>query len=102
MHQPRDTPVTVVLVGDDGTEVLLGRLDVRMPDLALVDRLLRLRLESGRCGAALALRDVPEPLRELLELVGVADLLGLEPRRQPEVGEQLGVEEVVQPGDPPG
>ena len=27
--------------------------------------------------------------------------LALEPRRQPELGEQLRVDEVVQPGDPP-
>jgi hypothetical protein len=98
MGAPRDTPMTVVLV-EDGIEVM-GRVDARAPDLALVDRLLRLRLAAGRRGWVLLLRDVPAALRELLVLVGVDELL--EPRGQAELPEQLGVEEVVQPGDPPG
>jgi hypothetical protein len=94
--------MTVFMVVDDHTEVLLGRIDARTPDLALVDVLLRMRLDAGRRGGAVRLRDVPAALRELLDLVGVAGLLGLEARREPEVGEPLGVDEVVQPGDPPG
>ena len=70
-------------------------------DLALVDSLARLQLDARRRGGACALRNVTDELRGLLELVGLADVLALEPRREPELGEQLRVDEVVQPGDPP-
>jgi hypothetical protein len=94
--------MTILLVIDDEAEVVFGRVDARAPDLALVDLLLRLRLDVGRCGATVRLRDVPAALRGLLELAGVAELLGVEPRREPEIREQLRIDEVVQPGDPPG
>jgi hypothetical protein len=94
--------MTIVLVIDDEAEVQFGRVDAPMPDLALVDLLLRMRLDVGRCGATIRLCDVPAGLRELLELAGVAELLGLEPRREAELGEHPGIEEVVQPRDPPG
>ena len=93
--------MTILLVIDEA-EVLLGRVDVRTPDLALVELLLRMRLTAGRCGATVRLCDVPAALRGLLELAGVGELLGVEPRGQPEVGELLGIDEVVQPRDPPG
>jgi hypothetical protein len=93
--------MTILLVIDEA-EVRFARVDARTPDLALVELLLRMRLEAGRCGATVRLRDVPAALRGLLELAGVAELLGVEPRGQPEVGELLGIDEVVQPRDPPG
>jgi anti-anti-sigma regulatory factor len=96
-----ERPTTVVLVVDDGTEVIVGRLDARHPDLALVDALVRLQLIVRRRGWTVRLGEVSEELRELLELVGLADVLALEARREAEGGEQLGVEEVVQSGDPP-
>jgi hypothetical protein len=101
MRAAREPPMIVMLVVDEA-EVVLGRVDVGRPDLALVDLLLRLRLEAARCGATVRLRDVPAGLRELLELAGVAGLLGLEPRREPEVGEHRGIDDVVQPRDAPG
>ncbi|MEA2479594.1 MAG: hypothetical protein QOJ07_1516 [Thermoleophilaceae bacterium] len=101
MHDPSYVPTTVVLVGDDGTEVVAGRVDGRTPDLALVDSLVRLQLGARRCGSRVLLREVSDELRALLELVGLAGVLLLEPRREPERLEQLRVEEVVQPGDPP-
>jgi hypothetical protein len=94
--------MTILLVIHDEVEVVLGCVDARAPDLALVELLLRIRLEAGRCGATVRLRDVPAALRDLLALAGVAELLGVEPRREAEVGELLGIDEVVQPGDPPG
>ena len=69
-------------------------------DLALVDDLLRRQLAAGRCGRRVRVCNCPEELRALLELVGVADVLLLEPRGEAEPGEQLRVDEVVQPDDP--
>ena len=82
MHDPGDTPTTVVLVVDDGTEVVVGRVDKGRPDLALVDALVRLQLTARRRGCLVRLRDVSEELRGLLELVGLADVLALEARRE--------------------
>ena len=91
----------VVLVVDADTNEVLGWVDARRPGLALVDSLARMQLGARRRGARLRLRGVSDELRGLLELVGLADVLALEARRQPELGEQLGVDEVVQPADPP-
>jgi len=85
------TPTIVVGVADDGK-----------PDLALVDALARLALVARRGGGRVVLRGAPDELRDLVVLAGLAGVLGLEPRRKAERGEQLGVEEVVQPRDPPG
>jgi hypothetical protein len=98
---------TVVLVVHGDVEVVLGRVVGLRPDLALVDALARLQLAARRLGCSIRLHDPCEELRELLELAGLAELgagglgLSLEARREAEGGEQLGVEEVVQPGDPP-
>jgi hypothetical protein len=67
------------------------------PDLAVVDRLARVRLTALRDGGRVAFSDVSAELSALLELVG----LGREMRGQPEVGEEpLGVEERVERNDP--
>lgn len=106
MPDAGENHTTVVLVVDDGCEVVVDRLDGRRPDLGLVDALLRLQLSAQRRGWRVALRDPSADLRGLLELAGLTGVLpelrGGEPRRQPELGEQLGVDEVVQPRDPPG
>ena len=99
MRQPTATATLLVAVRDDGTETALGWVDAQGPDLALVETLMRLQLLARRRGARLCLRNASEDLNGLLELVGLADALGVEPGRQPELGEELGVEEVVQPGD---
>ena len=100
MRPARDRPTTLVVVVDDGTEVIVGRVDADRPDLALVDALARLHLSARRCGWALRVVDASPVLCGLLGLVGLADVLALEPLGQAELREQLGVEEVVQPGDP--
>ena len=69
-------------------------------DLAIVDALLRRQLAARRRGCRVRVGNCPEDLRALLELVGVADVLLIEPRREAELGEQLRVDEVVQPDDP--
>jgi anti-anti-sigma regulatory factor len=98
---PGDNSTTVVMVGADGAEQIVGRVGASRADLALVDALVRFQLLARREGGRLRLRNVSDELRELLELVGLADVLGLEPRGKAELGEQLGIEEVVQAGDPP-
>ena len=92
-------PATIILVVDDDTEVVLGALEAQRPGLALVDALMRFRLEARRRGLGVRLRDVSDELRELLELVGLDGLLAVEPRRQAELGKELGVDEVMEPGD---
>lgn len=96
-----DRSNTVVVVSDDGAETVVGRVTTCPRDLALVDALMRLQLKARRRGATVRLLDPSDDLRGLLELVGLAGVLGLEPARQAELREQVGVEEVVQPHDPP-
>jgi hypothetical protein len=99
MRSARDTPTTLVVVADDGTEVVVGQVEPGRTDLALVDDLLRLHLAVRRCGWRLRIDD-PEPcLCGLLELTGLGDVLAVEARGQPELREELGVDEVVEPGD---
>ena len=100
MQPAGETPVTVVLVTEDGSEVVVGQVGARA-DLALVDALARAALTARRCGLALRLRDPSDELRGLLELVGLASVLAVEPCGEPELREQLRVEEVVEPGDAP-
>ena len=95
------SPTIVLLVDADGRERIVGRLDGRRADLALVDALARLQLAARRRDRRLCVRDPTAELRGLVELVGLTDALGVEPRGQPEVGEVLGADEVVQSRDPP-
>ena len=96
-----ETPATVVMVAPDGTETIVDRVSARSADLALVDALARLQLAARRHGLSVRVRDASEDLRALVELAGLAGVLGIEPRGQPELREQLGVEEVLQRPDPP-
>ncbi|RKQ91129.1 STAS domain-containing protein [Solirubrobacter pauli] len=93
----RDT----VQVVNAETEEVVGYVDATSPDLALVEALARMQLRARRRGERVRLRNVPDELRGLLELVGLADVLAVEPEREPELREQLRVDEVMQPGDPP-
>lgn len=93
--------------GEVAWTVVVGRMVGRRPDLALLDALARLQLAARRLGCSIRLRNPCPELCELLDLVGLADLLvgepgsALEAGREAEGGEQLGVEKVVEPGDPP-
>ena len=73
MDAAPDRPrAVVVLVRDDGGEVLLG--PVHAPgrcDLGFVDDLLRVQLAARRFGWSIKLREVQPDLRELVELVGL-------------------------------
>ena len=101
-----DEVCAVVLVDEQGLEVVLSQVADRRPDLALVEGLARLQLAARRRGCSIRLLGPGQELCRLLELVGLAELFGVrpalpvEPGREPEGGEELGVEEVVPPGDP--
>lgn len=66
------------------------------PDLAVVDALARWQLAARRGGGAIRLVEVSGELAELLELCGLRRQVG----GQAEGGEQVGVEEGVEPADP--
>lgn len=75
------------------------------PDLTVVDELARLQLAARRLGCSIRLGDACIELVELLDLVGLDDVVGgtdlrREVVRKAEGGEQFGVEEVVMPDDP--
>lgn len=97
----------VVLVVDADVEVTIGALEPGADaDLTLVDALARLQLAAHRRGWAIRLRDPPDALVELLDLVGLGDALGapgshVQVGGEAELGEQLRVQEVVERGDPP-
>jgi hypothetical protein len=75
------------------------------PDLGVADGLARLQLAARWFGWSIRLEGAPVELVDLLELVGLREVipvnvLRIEPWRQAEVGEQLDVEEVVVADDP--
>jgi hypothetical protein len=63
----------VVALVRDGECVEVGPVAATTCDAALVDDLLRFDLAARRLGWQLRLRQVDQQLRELLDLVGVAD-----------------------------
>ena len=101
MSASGETPPTLVFVDDDGNEKVVGRLDTCPPDLSLVDALARLQLVARHRGRRVCVRHASAELWDLVELCGLGDALCVEPRREPEVGEVLGPDEVVHPRDPP-
>lgn len=97
---------TVVLVCGDAEVASWPLAGWDRPDLAVVDELARLHVAARRLGCSIRLRDAVMELCELLDLVGLGELLsgaaGLcrQPGGQAEGGEQVGVEEIVMPDDP--
>jgi hypothetical protein len=101
---------------DAGALLVLVRGDVELadwplaqwdrPDLAVVDQLARWQLAARRLGCSIRLRGACGELVELLNLVGLGELvsgppgLQIQTCGQAEGGEQRGVEEVVMPDDP--
>src|SRR3954452_24537172 len=99
MPTPSDQRMaTLVVVVDDGTELIVGRMADR-PDLRCIDALARLQLAARRCGWTLVVRDPHPNLAGLLDLCGLRGAIRIEPGGQPELGEQLRVDEVVQSRD---
>jgi hypothetical protein len=65
-----------------------------MAGLEIVDALARLQLAARRGGYRIEVASAPDEVVELVELAGLSDVLGVEPRRQPEQREErLGIEE---------
>ncbi|HEX3839292.1 MAG TPA: hypothetical protein VHU85_00725 [Acidimicrobiales bacterium] len=101
-----DSEIVVVLVSGEATTVC-GRLgaDDRV-DLTLVNQLARLQLAARRLGCSIVLRGVGVRLAELIDFAGLTDVLpsvsepGREVGGKPEGGEQVGVEEGMEPSDP--
>jgi hypothetical protein len=103
----RGDTATVVVLAPDGTEVASWPLAQHaQPDLAVVDSLARLQLVARRLGYCVRVRGRCRELRELLDLVGLSEVvLAAAPRRrkadgQTECGEEIGVEEIVMADDP--
>lgn len=84
-----------------GSVVASWPLDTQSADLVVVDGLARLQLAARRLGCSIRLQDACPELRALVDLVGLADVLRVEVVGEAEGGEQLRIQEVVQPGDPP-
>lgn len=88
MGSEEEGPRDVVVVVDGDVELVVGRADGLRSDLALVDTLARLQLAARRVGSSIRLRNPSEELLELLELVGLDDLVvgragsALEPGRE--------------------
>jgi anti-anti-sigma regulatory factor len=92
------------LAGEGVVEVVCDLGSVADADLRLVDSLARLQLLARRHGRRVRLRRTTDDLRSLLDLLGLGEVLPagsrLEVVGQPEQGEQPGVEEEGDPGDP--
>jgi hypothetical protein len=70
--------VIVVVAGEN--RCVLGHVPAAVPcDLGLIDTLLRLAVTMGRRGWRVELVDVDVDLRALVELIGVAERLGVAP-----------------------
>jgi anti-anti-sigma regulatory factor len=100
MQARGDSPATIYVVVDEATELVLGRFTAADVDVRLVDLLARLALHTRRRGWRIRIADPPPQLTALLGLCGLDRVLGLEPPRQPELGEELGEDVVVQRRDP--
>ena len=65
----------MLLIRGDAEVVSWPLLSGRRPGLPVVDQLARLQLTARRLGCSIRLRDEPARLRELIGLVGLADVL---------------------------
>jgi hypothetical protein len=105
--QRRHVDAVVVLLRGDAEVTSWPLTGCGHPDLAVVDHLARLVLVARRLGCSIRLRDACGKLTELVDLVGLgevltpASLLG-QVGGKAEGGEQAGVEEVVVRHDPVG
>jgi ABC-type transporter Mla MlaB component len=78
----------VVLVRGDAEVACWAVPAGRRPDLSVVDQLARLQVTAGRLGYSIRLRDAPNRLRELIDLVGLSDILaGPAGNRRADAGE---------------
>ena len=96
----------VVLVRGDVEVASWPLLACGRSDLELVDELARWQLAARRLGCSIRLRGAGVDLWDLLEFLGLAQVvtgvagLRCEAGGEAEEGEQVGVEEAVEPDDP--
>jgi hypothetical protein len=95
----------VVVLLDGDTEVVVGRIVGAHADIGFVNVVARMQLAARRGGFVIRLRDVCAELYELLDLAGLTGavetcVLAVEPRRESELGEEVGVQEVRDRDDP--
>jgi hypothetical protein len=75
---------------------------VGAPTASTVDQIARLQLTARRCDCRLELTNSSPSLLELIDFCGLAEVLRVETKRQPEERKQLrGVEEERELDDPP-
>ena len=96
--------VTCVQEVPEPQRVVIDLSGFTEPDPGILEALVRLQLTAMRFGTRVELRNACPKLVDLLELVGVDALLGVERRdieglRDAEQGKQLRVDEVVEGGD---
>ena len=70
-------------------------IEGRPPDLSDVEHLARLQLVAHQLGGSISVQLFCPILRSLVELAGLIEVVG-----DAELGEEIGVEEEVQPDDP--
>jgi hypothetical protein len=74
------------------------------PDLAVVNELARLQLVAQRLGWSILLIDTAVELSDLLDLVGLGEVVAVRLRvevgREAEGSKEVGVQEIMEPGDP--
>lgn len=63
------------LLGESGARSVLCHLDGVEPDAVTVDALARLQLAARRSGCRVRLRGASDPLLELVDLMGLSDVL---------------------------
>ena len=64
--------------------VILDCARFKRPDVATIDRIARTRLEAGRRGCELRLRNPNAATLELIALLGLKRVLGVQVQGQPE------------------
>jgi hypothetical protein len=78
MPDADDPPRAVVVLVIEGGEIPLGTIEHSARcDIALIDDLLRLQMTVARRGWSIRLAHVDQDMRELVDLVGLGECLGL-------------------------
>ncbi len=99
--------VRALLASGDAELITCDVSNLVVPDAAAIDALARLQLTARRSGGSIRLRRARRRLRDLLALLGLADVvplsadLSVEQHGQVEQREQVRVDEEVDPRDPP-
>lgn len=103
---PRLCERLAAVLRDSGAAVVICDVGaIEEPDTVTIEALARLHLTARRLGRGIEVQGADPRLHDLVAFVGLSAVLPLmvEPRRQAEQREQpIGVEEVVDPLDPPG